>query len=199
MNKILCELGFYQRPTLQVAQELLGCVLLHESETGRTAGIIVETEAYLQDDPACHAYRRKTERNAPMFGEAGTVYVYQIYGMHYCFNVVTAAEGIGEAVLIRALEPIEGIELMEQRRFAERPNHHPPKIRNLCNGPANLVKAMDINKSMNFWSLIESDLSILKAENPTFETVTTTRIGITQGAGLPYRFYIKNNNFVSKK
>lgn len=194
-----CKLTFYQHPTLQVAQALLGCVLVHNSSEGRTAGIIVETEAYLQDDPACHAYRRQTERNAPMFGTAGTVYVYQIYGMHYCFNVVTAAEGIGEAVLIRALEPVEGMELMEQRRFAERPNRHPHKVRSLCNGPANLVKAMGIDKTMNFWSLTDSNLSILKTENLTFETITTTRIGITQGAGLPYRFYIKNNNFISKK
>ncbi len=198
MNKTTCELAFYQRPTLQVAQELLGCVLVHENETEYTAGIIVETEAYLHDDPACHAYRRKTERNAPMFEKAGTIYVYQIYGMHYCFNVVTAAEGIGEAVLIRALAPIQGIELMEQRRFPTKPLHT-PTLRQLCNGPANLVKAMAITKNMNFWSLTDSNLSILKAENPTFETVTTTRIGITQGVDLPYRFYLKNNAFVSRK
>lgn len=193
-----CELAFYQRPTLQVAQDLLGCILVHESDAGCTAGIIVETEAYLHDDPACHAYRRKTERNAPMFGKAGTVYVYQIYGMHYCFNVVTAAEGIGEAVLIRALAPTQGIELMGQRRFPTK-LFRTPTLRQLCNGPANLVKAMAITKSMNFWSLTDSNLSILKLENPTFETVITTRIGITQGADLPFRFYLKNNTFVSRK
>lgn len=183
-------LPFYQQNTVQVAQQLLGCTLVHQSSEGTTAGIIVETEAYLQGDPACHAYRRKTERNAPMFGEAGTVYVYQIYGMHYCFNVVTAPVGIGEAVLIRALQPTEGIELMQQRRGTDQ---------QLCKGPANLVKAMGIHKAMNFWSLAEDNLYLLPVENLDFEMVTTTRIGITQGADLPYRFYISGNNFVSRK
>ncbi|MFN8354843.1 MAG: DNA-3-methyladenine glycosylase [Spirosomataceae bacterium] len=181
---------FYQRSTMEVAQLLLGCILVHQSEEGATAGMIVETEAYVQGDPACHAYRRKTERNAPMFGKAGTVYVYQIYGMHYCFNVVTALEGVGEAVLIRALEPIEGLDLMHQRRGTSS---------NLCKGPANLVKAMGMHKGMNCWSLTESDLFILPAENTNLKIVTTTRIGLTQGADLPYRFYISGNKFVSRK
>lgn len=190
-------LEFYQKNTLEVAQALLGCVLIHDSPEGVAAGVIVETEGYLQGDPACHAYRRETLRNAPMFGPAGSVYVYQIYGMHYCFNVVTAKIGVGEAVLIRALEPIKGLDLMHLRRFGEA--NVPLDTRRLCNGPANLVKALDLHKGMNHWSLLKSDLGILPPVQTDFEVVTTTRIGISQGVDLPYRYYVKGSAFVSKK
>ncbi|MEA5405917.1 DNA-3-methyladenine glycosylase [Arcicella sp. DC2W] len=180
--------------TLTVAKNLLGYRLVHESDEGITAGIIVETEAYLQDDPACHAYRKKSLRNAPMFGVAGTVYVYQIYGMHFCVNIATNQKDIGEAVLIRALEPIEGIDLMEKRRKSN-------VLKNLCSGPGKLVQAMGIHKGMNDWHILENDLKILPPLSDYSETpiVTTTRIGITQGATLPYRFYLKDNSFISKK
>lgn len=187
---------FYERPTLIVAQDLLGCVLVHDSPEGTTAGVIVETEGYLQGDPACHAYRRETPRNAPMFGPAGTVYVYQIYGMHFCFNIATATVGIGEAVLLRALQPTDGLEIMHDRRFGDALPTHPRK---LCNGPANLVKAMGLHKDMNHWMLTESKLYVRPRVMGDFEQVVTTRIGISQGADLPYRFYIKDNPFVSKK
>lgn len=190
---------YHQYDTLILAQKLLGCTLVHDSPEGRTAGIIVETEAYLTDDPACHAYRKKTNRNAAMFGIAGSVYVYQIYGMHYCVNIVSAEEGRGEAVLIRALEPIEGIELMAKRRGMkeELPAF---SMRNLCNGPAKLVQAMGISiPKHNESSLIDGSLYILPSLTNDFEMVTTTRIGITQGADLPYRFYVKGNAFVSRK
>jgi DNA-3-methyladenine glycosylase len=180
--------------TLTIAKKLLGYTLVHESHEGTTTGIIVETEGYLQGDPACHAYRRKSERNAPMFGEAGTIYVYQIYGMHFCVNISTNENDIGEAVLIRALEPTEGIELMKERRKTN-------DIKNLCSGPGKLVQAMGIHKGMNHWHILDNDLKIipLQIEIAENEIVTTTRIGITQGADLPYRFYVKDNKYVSRK
>lgn len=197
------DLHFYQKyDTLTLAEQLLGCEFIHDSPEGRTAGIIVETEAYLTDDPACHAYRKQTTRNAAMFGPAGSVYVYLIYGMYHCVNIVSAEEGKGEAVLIRALEPTEGIELMEQRR-AERKGKNSSElaVRELCNGPAKLVQAMGISLAgHNGTSLLDdASLFIIPPKDTDFEVVTTTRIGITQGADLPYRFYIKGNRFVSKK
>lgn len=192
-------MGLLNLDTLSIAKNLLGYTLIHESRAGKTAGIIVETEAYLQDDPACHAYRKKSVRNAPMFGKAGTIYVYQIYGMHFCVNISTNQTDIGEAVLIRALEPTEGLELMEERRLKHsKLNQMKPK--DLCSGPAKLVQAMGIHKHMNDWHILDSDLKIMspKIQMIENEIITTTRIGITQGADLPYRFYIKGNKFVSK-
>jgi DNA-3-methyladenine glycosylase len=185
--------------TLSVAKTLLGYTLIHESEEGKTAGIIVETEGYLQGDPACHAYRKKSERNAPMFGVAGTIYVYQIYGMYFCVNISTNQKDIGEAVLIRALEPTEGIDLMKKRRL-EKSKSQKMDLKNLCSGPGKLVQAMDIHRGMNNWDIQDSDLKIIppKIQMPENEIITTTRIGITQGAELPYRFYVKGNKFVSK-
>ena len=127
-----------------------------------------------------------------MFGPAGHAYVYQIYGMHYCVNVVSAPIGVGEAVLIRALEPTGGIELMEQRRQTQ-------ERKSLCSGPGKLVRAMGITKALNGISLLTSDLYFLPATDRQFEIVTTTRIGITQGAELPYRFYVKGNPYISRK
>lgn len=185
--------------TLSIAKNLLGYTFIHESEEGKTAGIIVETEAYLQDDPACHAYRNKSVRNAPMFGKAGTIYVYQIYGMHFCVNISTNQEDIGEAVLIRALEPMEGLNLMEERRL-KHSKLTQMKPKDLCSGPGKLVQAMGINKNMNDWHILDSGLKIVppKIQIADNDIITTTRIGITQGADLPYRFYIKGNKFVSK-
>lgn len=176
---------------------MLGTYLVHESEEGMTAGKIVETEAYRWGDPACHAYRRQTPRNAMMFGPAGHAYVYQIYGMHYCVNVVSSPEGIGEAILIRALEPTEGIELMEKRR-------HTYERRSLCSGPGKLVRAMGITRAMNGALLLDTAsvstrLYLLPATDTSFDIITTTRIGITQGIDLPYRFYIKGSPFISRK
>ncbi len=186
--------NLFDLDTLTVAKNLLGYTLVHESAEGITGGIIVETEAYLQDDPACHAYRRKSVRNAPMFGQAGTIYVYQIYGMHFCVNISTNKKDIGEAVLIRALEPTVGIELMQKRRNTD-------LLKNLCSGPGKLVQALGINKQMNNWHILDSDLKIVAPDTQLSdsEIITTTRIGITQGAELPYRFYLKDNKFISKK
>ena len=206
-------LFFYENnDTLTLSQLLLGCELVHDSQEGRTAGIIVETEGYITDDPACHAYRRETKRNAAMFGPAGTLYVYQIYNHYNCINVVTGPPGVGEAVLIRALEPTDGIDLMAHRRNEafktgfERYRHNtidsttPDGFRALCNGPGKLTIALGISRpEHNFTSLVTGPISITPRVLSDFEMVTTTRIGITQGADLPYRYYIKGNRFISKK
>ena len=182
------DISFYSRPTLEVAVDLLGRVLVRRSPQGAAAGIIVETEAYTQGDPACHANRGMTKRNKSMFGRPGLGYVYLIYGMHYCFNVVSQAEGIGEAVLIRALEPLAGIALMGQRRGQGKP---------LCSGPARLCQALDITTAQDGIDLLGDEIFILAA-NPKIQLVTTTRIGISQGQELPYRFYIKDNRYISR-
>lgn len=185
--------SFYCRDTARVARELLGKVLVHHSSGGITAGIIVETEAYMQGDPACHAYRGMTPRNRAMFGPPGRAYIYFTYGMHYCFNVVTAAPGVGEAVLIRALQPLAGIDLMRARRGRD-------NIRELCSGPARLVRAMGIDSGMYGHDLTKRPLLLTKGSDiPEERTVVTTRIGITTGAGLPLRFYIKDSIYVSRK
>ncbi|WP_031516063.1 DNA-3-methyladenine glycosylase [Desulfofalx alkaliphila] len=191
----LLDKAFYNRDTKVVAQQLLGCLLVHHNNEASTGGIIVETEAYLQhNDPACHTSRGMTPRNKVMFGPPGRAYVYFTYGMHYCFNVVTMPEGVGDAVLIRALQPEFGIELMQERRARER-------LRDLCSGPAKLVQAMGISKEHNGADLVTGPVKIyagylgLKAD----EIVTTTRIGIKAGAELPLRYYIKDNPYISRK
>ncbi len=183
---------FFEKDTICIAQSLLGMYLIHESPQGKTVGKIVETEAYLFNDPAAHSYRGKTPRNAPMFGKAGTSYVYFTYGMHYCFNVVTGKQGIGEAVLIRALQPIDGLELMKQRRKQQ-------ELSQLCNGPAKLVQAMGINKEQNSIALQQKPLYLEEGTKETFSIVKRPRIGISLAKNKLFRFYIKGNTFVSKK
>lgn len=184
--------SFYARDTVLVAKELIGHYLVHHSSEGLTAGKIVETEAYLQDDPACHAARGMTPRNRVMFGPPGHAYVYFIYGMHYCFNVVTREEGVGEAVLIRALEPVAGIELMRLRRKRE-------KLTELCSGPARLVEAMGITRAHNGYDLTKGPLYICRGHHGPLKLVTTTRIGVAEGRDLPLRFYLEGSPYVSKK
>lgn len=180
--------NFFKKPTLQVAKNLLGCILVN----GKTSGIIVETEAYLKDDPASHSFNGKTSRNQIMFGEAGKTYIYFTYGMHHCFNVVTNKKGIGEAVLIRALQPLAGIELMKRRRKTQ-------DIYNLCSGPAKLVQALAIKKKQNNHDLTKPPLLIIfPNKKQKFKIVQTKRIGISRGKSLLYRFYILNNKFISK-
>ncbi len=198
---------FYQAyDTLTLAQKLLGCELVHESQEGTTSGIIVETEAYLSDDPACHAYNRRTPRTEPMYAAAGTVYVYLIYGMYQCVNVVSNKEGIGEAVLIRALQPTSGAKLMEMRRqLVVRSGKEmlSPKnisLKELCRGPGKLVKAMGIEKSVhNNMHFTQGPLYIAEPLISGFDIHISQRIGINVGKDLPYRFSVRDNLFVSKQ
>lgn len=193
--------SFFNRPTTELAHQLLGTFLVHDTPHGRIAGRIVETEAYLfRDDPACHAHRGMTKRNEVMFGSAGHAYVYFVYGMYYCFNVVSGVEGEGEAVLIRALEPVAGIDLMEKNRDNKNREQ-------LCNGPGKLVLALGLNGGHNGCCLRKSSLRIFDRqsfrreyrEGREFVTVKATRIGISQGKELPLRFYVKDSPFISKK
>jgi len=180
------------KKTIEVAKSLLGKHIVHKTKEGTSIGKIVETEAYLSDDPASHSSRGKTKRNEKMFGPPGKAYVYIIYGMYNCFNVVTQPEGKGEAVLIRALEPISGIELMKKRRKTD-------KIKNLCSGPGKLTTALGITKDHNGADLIKSSLKIISPKNKEkFDIILTSRIGITKGADLKLRFYIKDSEFVSR-
>ena len=178
---------FFNQSTVELAKALLGKDLVF----GNLRGKIVETEAYLYpDDPGCHAAKGLTERNAPMFGPAGRSYVYFIYGMYHCLNVVSGKKDEGEAVLIRALEPIEGIEVMKKRRRTD-------KIENLCSGPGKLTQAFGITKEHNNLDLLASELQIHSSrEKP--EIKTSTRIGLTEGKELELRFFIAGNRFVSR-
>ncbi len=177
--------------SVQAAKDLLGYKLVHETSHGITSGIIVETEAYHQSDPASHTYRGQTARNSVMFGPAGFAYVYFTYGMHYCFNVVTGPAGSGQAILIRALEPLEGVAIMKHRR-------HTDQVHNLTNGPAKLVQAMGITKADYGANLLNNGQLRLEPGIKPAEIVTTTRIGIKQAVDQPWRFYIKGNPYVSK-
>lgn len=182
---------FYDRPTVDVARDLLGKVLVH----GRTAGVIVETEAYLGgDDLASHSARGITDRTRVIFGPPGHAYVYFIYGMYECLNLVCEAEGKAGCVLIRALEPVSGIELMRERRPAAR------KAEDLASGPGKLTLAMGITRAQNGADVTRGALVVREpAERRRVEIAATPRIGITKCADLPLRFVVRGNRFVSGK
>ncbi len=185
---------FYLRPTPEVARALLGCVLVHRTDEGTLAGRIVETEAYLAEgDAGCHAARGRTERNDPMFGPPGTIYVYLIYGMHLCMNLVTAPAGIAEAVLLRAAEPLAGIEQMRRRRGRERRE-------DLCSGPAKLVEAFGVSLEHNRGDVTRGLLFVAPALDPPDEVVVTTRIGLGAGCGdeLMLRYLVADDPWVSR-
>jgi DNA-3-methyladenine glycosylase len=187
--------SFYNRPTLEVARDLLGKVLVHRTAGGTASGMIVETEAYIgEDDPACHAAPGRTKRNEPLYGSPGIAYVYLNYGIHYLVNAVTEPEGHPAAVLIRALQPIDGIPLMMRRRFREA---HRGDVADLCRGPGNLTKALGITLSENRLDLVDSQLSI---EDRGFRADAVTcgpRIGITVAVERPWGFWIVGNASVS--
>ena len=186
--KILSE-SFFNKSTLKTAKDLLGKYLVHQNLVGK----IVETEAYLKNDPASHSFKGKTERNKSVFGRLGTAYVYFTYGMHHCFNVVTN-KGFGEAILIRALEPISGIKIMQKNRKLN-------DVKNLCNGPAKLTLALGINRTNDGVNLLDknSSLRLMQDKKEKFEIFATNRIGISQAKEKLYRFYVKDSEFVSRK
>jgi DNA-3-methyladenine glycosylase len=185
---------FYARDTELVARDLLGCVLECRTAGGVVAGRIVETEAYVgEHDLACHAAAGRTARTAPLYGPPGIAYVYLIYGMYWCFNAVTRPEGEPSAVLVRAVEPLRGIELMYRRR---------PKVRrdvDLTNGPGKLCLALGIDGQHNRSSLQRPPLVIRAGDAvPDRDVTVTPRIGITQSADWQLRWFVTGNRFVSK-
>lgn len=215
MKKI--DRNFYNRDTATVAKELLGKYLVHRVDGEDYIGKIVETEAYLgADDKAAHSYNmRRTERNKVMFGSPGFAYVYFIYGMYYCFNVVTREEEVPQAVLIRALQPISSLDKMAINRYRDKFDKNKvlkdKEIKNLTNGPGKLCNAMKIDKSLNGIDLCADELFIVEGvdskyegykNDETFEIISSKRINIDyseEAADFLLRFYIKNNKFISVK
>lgn len=191
-------LKFYQRDTVEVAKDLLGQKLVHIHNGERLSGVITEVEAYLgAKDKACHTYNfRRTPRTEMMYQVGGTSYIYFIYGMHFCFNVVTQTEGVPEAVLIRALEPVEGVETMKALRRQQ-------NILNLTTGPGKLAQALALTKSQNGLLLNSETLFIESEESNIDKTIVEKpRIGVAYAedhALWPLRFYLKESKYISKK
>jgi DNA-3-methyladenine glycosylase len=178
--------AFYERSVHDVARDLIGCVVRH----GETAGRIVETESYHMDEPACHAYAGLTQRTRTLFGPPGHAYVYFSYGVHSLLNAVCEPEGVGAAVLIRALEPVDGIDVMRARRGVER-------TRELCSGPGKLTQALGIDLSLNDSSLVDGPIAVLERESQP-RIAIGERIGITKAADLPWRFCDADSAHVSR-
>lgn len=186
--------SFYARPTPEVARRLLGHILVSDVGGRRTAGRIVETEAYIgPDDPACHGYgARRTRRNASLFARPGTAYVYFTYGMHWCLNAVTERPGFPAAVLIRALEPLEGLATMRRRRGGV-------PDRQLCSGPARLCQALGVSGREDGIPLTRGRLRVVRAPSrQRYAIMMTARIGITRAADWPLRFLIEDSPWVSR-
>jgi DNA-3-methyladenine glycosylase len=181
--------AFFDRSVHEVARDLIGC----ELRVGETAGLIVETEAYEESDPACHAYVGRTARNEVLFGPPGRAYVYLSYGIHSLLNFVTEPVGSASAVLIRALEPTEGVELMCERRGRN-------EIEQLCSGPGKLTEALGVDLSLNGADLLAPPFELSDRDSAQAETEITAspRIGITKAADLPWRYCVKGSRFVSR-
>jgi DNA-3-methyladenine glycosylase len=177
---------FFARSVHEVAPELVGVMLFVEGVGGR----IVEVEAYDHEDPAAHGYGGRTERNASMFGPPGYAYVYRSYGIHWCLNLVCEDEGVASAVLIRALEPIEGIELMQARRGVE-------EVRALCSGPGKLCQALGVTREHDGAALDEPPFE-LRDRTGNVEVAVGSRVGITRAADRPWRYALKGSPFVSR-
>ena len=203
------------RPSTVVAPDLIGCHLVRQitdltqpdQEPTLWRGLIVETEAYTPGDPACHAYRRRTDRNGVMFGPAGMTYVYLIYGMYHCLNVVTDLDGVPSAVLLRALQ-LDALPFWLDREAAQRsPRPRAEKPHRVAAGPGKLCRALEIDRSLNALPLQPGQPLWLEHRQPTFQArleqgtraiVQTTRIGLTQGADRPWRWYLADCPAVSK-
>lgn len=191
---------FYIRDIHTVAKELLGKLFVRKINNKFLIGKIVEVEAYDgRFDEAAHSYKGKTKRNETMFQEGGRLYVYFTYGMHFCANVVTGKEGIGTGILMRAMEPIEGIEIMAMNRYGKKNISEKEKI-NLANGPAKICQAFSITRKENGILLIGDTIFILDQPNLKNNQIgISKRIGIKKSVDLPWRYFIKDNPFVSKK
>ncbi|MDB5629018.1 MAG: 3-methyladenine glycosylase [Tardiphaga sp.] len=183
----LLDQAFFDRSVHDVAPELIGATLLF----GGVGGVIVETEAYHQTDPASHSYRRQTPRNGAMFGPGGTAYIYRSYGIHWCVNFVCEAPGSGSAVLVRALAPTHGVETMRQRRGLH-------DERALCSGPGKLCGALGISGAHDGLPLDAPPFAIHARVRPP-EMVVGVRVGITKGVDLPWRYGLKGSRFVSRR
>lgn len=177
---------FFARDVHAVARELVGCTLLVDD----VGGTVVEVEAYAPDDPASHSYRGRTARNAAMFGPPGTLYVYRSYGVHWCANVVCDEDGVGAAVLLRALEPTVGVALMKRRRRAE-------EAHLLCAGPGRLTEALGLTGEHDALPLDRPPFLLLPASAPV-DVVTGPRVGITKALELPWRYALRGSRFVSR-
>jgi DNA-3-methyladenine glycosylase len=182
-------LDFYARSVHDVARALIGCTVRH----GETAGRIVETESYHMDEPACHAHVGVTGRTHTLFGDPGRAYVYFSYGIHSLLNAVAEDEGVGAAVLIRALEPIDGVAQMRERRRVER-------LEDLCSGPGKLTQALGIGLALNGTSLVDGPIEVRGRERVNREPriVVGERVGITKAAELPWRFCDADSRHVSR-
>jgi len=193
--------SFYLRSTLTVAKDLPGRYLVRRTGEKLLIGKIVEVEAYLGElDPASHAYRGRTRRNEAMFETGGHLYVYFTYGMHFCCNVVTEEEGKGRAVLLRAVEPIEGIDAMAANRGLNLSPSAPKKLLELTNGPAKLCQAFGIAREQNGIDLLGRELFIARGEDISRNDLASSpRIGINNGKEKRWRFYIRDNPFVSRR
>jgi DNA-3-methyladenine glycosylase len=187
---------FYEQNTLDVARQLLGKYLVRQHSDGTTIGRIVETEAYIgPDDQACHASRGRTPRTEIMFGQAGHAYVYLIYGFHFMLNIVTEAIDMPAAVLLRAVEPSAGVELMQARRGTQ-------PLRSLASGPGKLCQAFAIDRKLNGGDLCGDVIYLEDRREPAPKFVTTPRIGVEYAGKWkrkPWRFLIRGNEFVSKQ
>ena len=192
--------SFFEPSASLVAPLLLGRWLIHNAPEGRVGGLIVETEAYLADDPASHSYRGETARNRSMFGSPGHAYLYFIYGKHWCFNAVCGARGVGEAVLVRAIEPVFGLGSMRLRRRVAADQQ-------LTNGPGKLCAALGLDRGFDGVDLCDASSPVFIAENPDRRkllagqgtVMTSHRIGISKAADLPLRFHLRGNIHVSRR
>ncbi len=188
----------YARDTLEVAPALLGCTLVHAGPDGVTSGRIVEVEAYQgEDDPACHAAAGRTGRTEVLYGQPGHAYIYLIYGMYYCLNAVTRAQGLPSAVLIRALEPLEGLDRMRGRRFARARRRTPVVDRDLANGPGKLCDALGLTLEHNRLDLTGDTLWI-EAGVPPAEIAWSPRVGIKVGTERLWRCFDPESPYVSR-
>jgi DNA-3-methyladenine glycosylase len=179
--------SFYERSVHEVAHDLIGCTVAH----GETAGVIVEAESYHADDEACHAYVGLTARNRVLFGPPAHAYVYLSYGIHSLLNFVAEPDGEAAAVLIRALEPVEGVDLMRARRGVER-------VEELCSGPGKLTQALGIGLELNGVSLLDGPIRVSGKKQDAHQVLTAPRVGITKAVELPWRFCAAGSRFVSR-